>query len=57
VLNYRLRRDIAEPAFAVEPHLIFPTGKTGPLVDCAAMCDFTAQKRAIVARGDGDLSP
>jgi hypothetical protein len=57
VLNYRLRRDIDESAFAVEPHLIFPTDKTRPLVDCLAMCDFTAQKRTIVARGNDDLLP
>jgi hypothetical protein len=57
VLNYRLRRDADGSAFAVEPRLIFPPDKTRPLVDCLAMCNFIAQKRAIVVRGNDDLLP
>jgi hypothetical protein len=56
-VSYRLWQDIPGSAFAVEPHLIFPTDKTRPLVDCPAMCNFTAQKRTIVARGNNDLLP
>jgi len=57
VLNNRLRRDADGSAFAVERRLIFPPDKTRPLVDCLAMCNFIAQKRAIVVRGNDDLSP
>jgi hypothetical protein len=57
VLNYRLRRVADGSAFAAEPRLIFPPDKTRPLVDCLAMCNFIAQKRAIVVRGNDGLLP
>jgi hypothetical protein len=56
-LNNRVRQDADGSAFAVERRLIFPPDKTRPLVDCLAMCNFIAQKRAIVVRGNDDLSP
>jgi len=56
-VNNRVRRDADDSAFAVEPRSIFPPDKTRPLVDCLAMCNFIAQKRTIVVRGNDDLLP